>query len=198
MDSEHIIQSNNIPNKTDLRYQFSHEIKKTINNKQPYEKLHNNISIKKLNHIISKIQQNNLTVNNADKGNIITIENKHILKQKTNTFLDSPLYQKLKTDPTCKFQSEIKNNIKQSNLIINSNNNRYINSNPSAPKLRVTTKIHKENNPIRPIVNYKSAPAYNIKKQIVKILKEKLIINNNYNIYKFNSVNKRINKNSYM
>ena len=53
------------------------------------------------------------------------------------------------------------------NLTIN-NNNILINPNPSAPKLRVTTKINKENYPIRPIVSYsyKPAPAYKIEKQL--------------------------------
>ena len=56
------------------------------------------------------------------------------------------------------------------------------NPNSSAPKLRVTTKVHKKDFPIRPIVNYKPAPAYKVKKQLVKILQNKLIQTNQYNI----------------
>ena len=84
VDSEHIIQSSNIQNKNELRYQISHEIKK-LNNKQfnHHNKIHNAISTKEFNNIIQKIQNNNLTVNKADKGNIITIEDRNILEQKT-------------------------------------------------------------------------------------------------------------------
>ena len=88
----------------------------------------------------------------------------------------------MKLDPTSKFQKEIKDTIKQSNLVIDNTNNKLINPNPSAPKLRVSIKIHKENYPIEPIVNYIPAPAYRLKKQLVKILQNKLIINNKYNI----------------
>ena len=60
--------------------------------------------------------------------------------------------------------------------------NKMINPNPKAPTLRTNTKIHKINNPVRPIVNYTQAPAYKIKKFLNKYLKQKLIIRNNYNI----------------
>lgn len=117
------------------------------------------------------------------KGNVITIENKDILKQKTLEFLNRPQFEKLKTDPTNRFQQDLKKAIKESNNIMNQKiSNSYINSNPKAPKLRTTTKIHKENFPIRPIVNYRSAPAYRIKKHLIQILKSHLIIENTYNI----------------
>ena len=91
VDSEHIIQSSDIPNKNDLRYQISHEITKSINKKQSNKKVDNNISTKQFSNIIKKIRDNNLTVNKADKGNILTIENKNTLDQKTQTFLENPL-----------------------------------------------------------------------------------------------------------
>ena len=64
----------------------------------------------------------------------------------------------------------------------------YINSNPKAPNLRTTTKIHKQGHPIRPIVNYTQAPAYKIQKFLSKYLKEKLIIEHKYNIINSNKL----------
>ena len=183
VEAEHIIHTNEKLDKNEIRYQISREIKKLKNQKISNNKtLDESIQTKQIKNIIKKIRDKNLTVNKADKGNIITIENKDKLYQKTNSFLENPLYNKLKSDPTQKYQNEIKNLIKQSNLVINNKNNSLINSNPSAPKLRVNIKIHKKDFPIRPIVNYKSAPAYNLQKQLVNILHEKLITNNQYNI----------------
>ena len=50
------------------------------------KKLNKFIQTKKNINIIKKIKDNNLTVNKADKGNIITIENKDKLDQKTSSF----------------------------------------------------------------------------------------------------------------
>ena len=107
-----------------------------------------------------------------------------------NNFLNNPIYKKLKSDPTLKYQNKVKNIMKQSKLVVNNLNNRLINPNPSAPKLRANTKIHKKDYQIRPVVNYKSAPAYLLKKQLTNILQEKLIIENQYNIKKFFCINK--------
>ena len=110
-----------------MRYLISHEITKSINKQHSNKKSNNSIPKKQINNIIKKIQDKNLTVNKSDKGNILTIENKNILDQKTIHFLDNPLYKKLKTDPTQKYQNEIKNIIKQSSSIINNKTNKLIN-----------------------------------------------------------------------
>jgi hypothetical protein len=36
--------------------------------------------------------------------------------------------------------------------------------NPTAPKFHATIKLHKENTPIRPIINWRNAPAYELAK----------------------------------
>ena len=123
VDSEHIIQTNNIQNKNEIRYHINHEIKKLNNQYKHNNKKPNSIiPVTEVNNIIKKIKNNNLTINKADKGNIVTIEDKNILNQKTLTFLENPLYNKLRSDPTHKFQNEIKNNIKKCKLIINNDN----------------------------------------------------------------------------
>jgi hypothetical protein len=39
---------------------------------------------------------------------------------------------------------------------------RYINMNPEAPHIHGTIKLHKEDKPIRPIVNWKNSPGHKI------------------------------------
>jgi hypothetical protein len=42
--------------------------------------------------------------------------------------------------------------------------------NPKAPSLKAATKLHKSNIRIRPIINWKNAPAYELAKQLTKTL----------------------------
>ena len=49
--------------------------------------------------VLQKVKDNNLTIGKADKGNIITIDSKDNIIKKTNTFLENPIYMKLKSDP---------------------------------------------------------------------------------------------------
>ena len=77
--------------------------------------------------------------------------------------------------------------------MIGKSNNCLLNLNPSSPKLRASTKIRKVNYPIRPIVNYKTAPAYKVKKKLNSILKINLIIPNKYNIKNSLDLTKQLN-----
>jgi hypothetical protein len=43
--------------------------------------------------------------------------------------------------------------------------------NPTAPTLHATIKLHKPNKPIRPIINWKPAPAYDITKAAASVEK---------------------------
>ena len=189
VDSENIIQNSNIEDKNSVKYEIKQSIEKYIksqnrnNTNNNTTKENNSIfSPKVFNEVISKIKDNNLTINKADKGNIITIDNKNNLKQKITIFLTNENFIKLKSDPTNRFQNEIKKLLKNCNDIFTDTHYHLINPNPKSPILRVTTKIHKDNLPIRPIVNYKPAPAYNIKKYINKILSTYVTLDSKYNI----------------
>jgi hypothetical protein len=46
---------------------------------------------------------------------------------------------------------------------------RHVSLNPTAPKIGGLIKIHKEDSPIRPVVNWKNAPAYKLARSLVKI-----------------------------
>ena len=184
VDTESIIQNNKNVDQPQIRYQIKSELEKHFINKIPAKgTTRNKKSVKPINNIIRKIKSNNLTINKADKGNVLTIEDKDVLKNKTLQFLDNPNFVKLKTDPTSRYPKEIKEICKKSKLIINQNDKyNLINPNPKAPNLRTNTKIHKQNFPVRPVVNYIPAPAYKFKKFLKNLLKTTLIIDNKYNI----------------
>jgi hypothetical protein len=89
----------------------------------------------------------------------------------------------LKKDPTAKFQKNVKEVVKKCNIIINkSNKYKFIQIKPQAPKLNTLIKPHKENLPIRPVVNYKNAPTYHIAKLLAKWLKQNMDLPYKYNI----------------
>jgi hypothetical protein len=77
----------------------------------------------------------------------------------------------LNKDPTDTYQKQIQQAIKKSTTLIDKHTQKYlINIKPTAPKLNVYIKTHKENEPIRPVVNNIHAPAY----KTVKCLNKRL------------------------
>jgi len=61
--------------------------------------------------------------------------------------------------------------LQKSNLIFTKNQIRHlIQKNPTPPKLNAHLKIHKPNNPIRPVVNNRNAPTYKIAKKTKQYL----------------------------
>jgi hypothetical protein len=77
----------------------------------------------------------------------------------------------LSKDPTDTYQKQIQQAIQKCSTLIDKHKQKYmINIKPEAPKLNVHIKTHKENEPIRPVVNNINAPAYKIAKYLNKIL----------------------------
>jgi hypothetical protein len=61
------------------------------------------------------------------------------------------------------FQTQVRNSINNSKTLIPQDTRwRYINTNPSAPTIKRLIKIHKPEHPIRPVVNWRNAPAYKL------------------------------------
>jgi hypothetical protein len=52
---------------------------------------------------------------------------------------------------------------------------KYINLNPSPPTLKGLLKVHKPDTPIRPIINWKNAPAYKLTKLISEIFEKEIL-----------------------
>ncbi|XP_036317494.1 uncharacterized protein LOC118732468, partial [Rhagoletis pomonella] len=90
---------------------------------------------------------------------------------------------KLGKDPTEEYQAAVKNTIKKSTTIIKDNlPYRLTLMNPSVPPLIALPKTHKPGTPMRPIINYKSAPGYRLSKHLKTVLKDSLDLRNKYTI----------------
>jgi hypothetical protein len=90
-------------------------------------------------------------------------------QKKTQTFIQGNQFITINNNPTQHYQKEIKLTLKQCiNVTQKDNIWKYTNMNPTAPSLHATIKLHKPNTPIRPIINWKNAPPYELAKQLTK------------------------------
>ena len=97
VQSENIIHNSTIENKDEVRHLISREINKlTTHNKTKQIKQPGpeNFSKKTFLNTVKKIQDNNLIIDKADKGNIITINTKDNLEDKISTFLSNQFSKK--------------------------------------------------------------------------------------------------------
>jgi sugar (pentulose or hexulose) kinase len=54
--------------------------------------------------------------------------------------------------------------------------------NPTAPTMRSFIKLHKENRPIRPVINWRNAPGYKLATKIAEILTTYIPLPFTYNV----------------
>lgn len=81
------------------------------------------------------------------------------------------------------FHTGIKNAINETVYILNSSKNNHLKIiKPRVPLFRGLPKIHKELMPIRPLVNFTSAPAYKLAKFLEKLLRSDININNGHSL----------------
>jgi len=171
---ESCINNSNTPDnqKNALRNRISSTIDKFINkNKIPAYK--NNVLTNQIQMDFKKTR--NWTVNNrdiivakTDKTKQTIIYNKAEYNQKMISHLNNKeSYKKISNDPTV----DINLNIKQYNSKLLNHKyidkltyNKITNNNPICPRIYGLVKAHKENFPIRPIVNGYESPMYNLSK----------------------------------
>ena len=118
--------------------------------------------------------ENTITVK-ADRGKISVILYSDDYTEKVHTFLNDNNFQTIQTNPTDIFQKLLTKTLQQHNFIINKNQIKYLlQKKPQAPTLKAQIKIHKPDNPIRPVINNMNALAYKISKYLVNKLNEYL------------------------
>jgi hypothetical protein len=119
------------------------------------------------------ILDKNIVCTKADKGNSIVLLYKQEYHNKiTEIISDTTTFQKLLNDPTDKFNKRTKEAIKKSKTIDQSVARRLTIMNPKSPQLYGLTKIHKDNNPMRPVVSYVNSPAYLLAKYLNTLILE--------------------------
>ena len=135
-----------------------------------------------MKNIKKKLKMGN-TITRADKGKTIVIIDTDEYNKKPLDFINKNNFKNLNNNPTGKFQKPIKENLKQCNMIINKKQIKHLTQNkPQAPRHKAQIKLHKQGNPIRPVVNKKNAPAYKLAKYLAKILQEYIQLKYQYNV----------------
>jgi hypothetical protein len=113
--------------------------------------------------IQAKLKDNDAMITTADKGNSLVIIQSQKKKKKIQDFIDNNNFQSPSNNPTKRFQSQIRKTINHSTALIPKNLKwRYVNLNPTAPTIKGLIKLHKPDQPIRPVVNWRNAPAYKL------------------------------------
>jgi hypothetical protein len=101
---------------------------------------------------------------------------------KVNKFITENQMQLLNKDPTEAYQKQIHQTIQKCNTLIDKHIHKYqTNIKPSAPQLNVYIKTHKENQPIRPVINNTQAASYKASRYINKKLQNLIKLPYAYN-----------------
>ena len=115
------------------------------------------------------------TILTADKGVAVIVLDKSDYIKKMNELLeDTSTYRPLNMDPTIKHKNKLINiitRIKTESGLDDATYRRMYSTRVSSPKLYGLPKLHKKNNPIRPILSSRGYVTYGVAKELAKILK---------------------------
>jgi small-conductance mechanosensitive channel len=155
-----------------IRHQIAQNIKKLYKqqNQHPAQaNKHTRNENRVINQIKEKLTKNKAMISKTDKGNSIIVLYQEDYKDKINKFIASNNFTVANSDVTKKLQRDVRNTMNECQQIIHKYDRwKYVNLNPTSPTIRGLLKVHKEGAPIRPIVNWKNAPAYKLAKMLVR------------------------------
>jgi hypothetical protein len=79
----------------------------------------------------------------------------------------------VKHSPTEQYQKAIVSSLNNNKSVVQRTQKwKFINLNPQPPNLRALIKLHKQNNRIQLVINWRNVSAYNLAKHFVKLLTE--------------------------
>ena len=126
----------------------------------------NNLSAKERASLRQLKERDDIIIKPADKGSAVVVMDKtDYIKEAERQLADDRFYQKLNSDPTEKFTKLITKQLKTMNkqgFIDNDTLEYLIPEKPRAGRFYLLPKIHKENNPGRPIVSANGHPTEKI------------------------------------
>jgi hypothetical protein len=164
-----------------MRQAVMKNLQKLINKETQTEKRNThaartaNTEKKLIQNLQDKLEQNNLILTKADKGNTVIVVQKDVYHNKINDFISQHKFTKVRNNYTNIQQKAIKIVINACKLTIGRHEKwKYINMNPKAPHIFGNIKLHKADQPIRPTVNLRNSPGYKLAVYVAKILKQKI------------------------
>jgi hypothetical protein len=138
---------------------------------------------KTIRNIKSKLHSYNTTVTRADKGNSVAVLPTTQYNQKLQDFIQNNNFKTIHTDPTKAFQSQVRKTLHNSKALIPQDLCwKYTNMNLSAPNIKGLIKVHKHDQPIRPVVNWRNAPAYHLARLFTQKIRQTTPLPNTDNI----------------
>lgn len=133
--------------------------------------------------IRNKLKNEGALITKADKGNTMVIMKQDDYRNKTLTFIEDNNIHKLTSDPTQRFHKNTQTLLKSITHIFPKQKIKWLKQkNPKAPTLNCLPKIHKENIPVRPVVNFRNAPTYYLAREIHSYLQKHYVFTNNRSI----------------
>ena len=157
-----------------IRYQVAHHLQKLYKQHNDRHAVFDKTTVSKnktINQIKKKLIEGKAMITKADKGNSIIVLYIDDYNNKIDNFISNNNFTRSTLDTTKKLQRDIRSILNGCQDIIPKDDKwRYINLNPTIPTIRGLMKIHKENSPIRPVINWKNAQAY----KVTKLLATKL------------------------
>ncbi|XP_008484572.1 uncharacterized protein LOC103521245, partial [Diaphorina citri] len=143
---------------TELKYKCIDIIKK----RSTFEPKANNYEFNILKDFKKKCNEEGVVITKADKNNAVVLMPSDTYDMKMTTFINDTKCTQQKRDPTNKYQEVVKNAVKFSCMLSEKEKKFLINKNPTAPYIYGLAKVHKPHIPIRPVVSYRTAPAYRL------------------------------------
>ena len=115
-----------------------------------------------------------LLISKADKGNATVIINKSAYLEKISTLINNEkYYEKIKRNPLSALERKTRlhiNKLNDMNFLMNGTIIPRVAQKCNFSKGYCLIKIHKANNPVRPIISALNSPTYNISKILSKFL----------------------------
>jgi len=122
-------------------------------------------------------------ITRADKGKSLVILPTAHYENKIEQFIQSNNFLTSKTNPTEFFQTQVRKVINNSKALIPSEEKwKHTNLKPSALSIKGLIKLHKPEYPIRPVVNWRGAPAYKLARLFTQKIRSIAPLPNTYTI----------------
>jgi hypothetical protein len=193
IDTENAIRhlQSNIQNT--FRYMAAKKIKQ-IKESNRHNTIHKRYQYN-INQMKKILQHNNLTIAKADKSKAIVVIDKTTLEQKIDTFIQENNIMKLNKDPTDSYHRQIQQTMQKCKNLIDKSKQKYmLNIKATAPKINAYIRTHKDNNPIRPVIDNTQAPSYKIPKFLDRRIKEYVNLPNTYTVQNSNKITQELQK----
>ena len=118
-----------------------------------------------MKQIRQKLVTGNAIFTQADKGRTLVILTQDAYTDKVHTFLTNNKFPTMHKDPTTKYHNLLKKTLQECNILIDKHKIKYlIQKKLTPPTSKPRIKLHKQDNPIGPVINNMNAPFYKVAK----------------------------------